>query len=206
VVPQIVKVPADWKYYLADFITSKDTLHSLKYNPSTQAPFQIHRWVEWQNDKPGSGNRPIGDWAIAEKVIVTVGQYIGRQLHVELPVWHENMDSFIIPTDKNERGQLQTGLNVNFAHPNNESVLVDIEGPDLATYTRGTVRTKDEVDTEAIVLSHEGKLVVYSSERDKNDKERIQRVEHWKSRVKATKDHASSSSAPSNPFGGGGKK
>jgi hypothetical protein len=202
VVPEVVKVPADWKYYVGDFLPATRENASLQpkiKDPNTQVFFQIHRWVEWQGDNPNS-NSPIGDWAIAEKVLVNVGQYIGRPIHVDLPVWRELMDGFIIPHDKNEKNQWQYGLNVNFAHRPNESVLVDIEGPESATYKRGTALIKEDVDTEAIVLSHDGKLLVYNSARDRNDQERLKRVEHWKSRLKATLEHTTGA-AGSNPFG-----
>lgn len=193
VVPDKVVVPSDWKYYVVD-------PEKTKIDPKNQVAFQIHRWVERQNDDIRRG-RPIGDWAVAEKVIVNVGQFIGRMAHVELPIWYERMDAFIIPSEKDERNLTRSGINVNFAHPKNEAILVDIDGPDSSTYNRGTNKVKDDINYEAVVLSDDGKLLVHNSERDRKSEERIKRLTAWKDRVKAIKGTSGTPTGPGSLFG-----
>jgi len=170
---------------------------------------QIHRWLEAPPDMIRNQPHAIGDWAIAERLLVRRGDQIGKRLefnakkeakdrsdkvqpnwiNAEVPEWDRLTSSFqiaheMIP-DKDKRKPASyraTGFPVQFQITNRPPVLVDFEGG-----KRWSSKTaKDPVDESAyemLILDSDGKLVLLNSARDTADRERVERYNHWRRRI-----------------------
>lgn len=157
---------------------------------------QIHRWV--QDLDTGA---PVGDWAIAERLLVRKGEFIGRVgVKVEIPEWSERLDAFLLTTragkdkkDKKAKGEV-AGVPIDFSADYSVSTsdprkyaLVDVEGGNLSTKAvSGGATLKEESSVNALILTPDGKLEVRSSRRDVDSAERKARVENWRKRLKDT--------------------
>jgi hypothetical protein len=209
---QSVVVPPEMIYYVVDQkeLDNAEKARSYKgmnanqnVEKDRQVAFQIHRWLE-NAAAPGSGSRefvPVGEWVVAERVIVNRGEPIGRVLRVDVPIWKDTLESFIIPTET-EAGRKVSGSKINFAHEPQESLLVDFEGPE-AVAQHGANTVKEPISTEVLILSNDGKLLARTSESDKSDKDRASRFSDWRIRVQEVKDGKPAGDKPmgTNPFG-----
>jgi hypothetical protein len=155
-----------------------------------EVAFQLHRWVDsaplYKDDEPV----PIGDWAIADRVIVARGEYVSRAVKVDLPVWKYTMDSFFLPAE-NPRRPEKTGFEIYFGHnrtDETDTILVDFEGGhQVYTDPVRTVGIEDASSTEVLLLSQDGRLRARNSARDANSKERRARRESLRGRIEALK-------------------
>jgi len=202
-IPQKVVVPPEMVYYAVDQkdlenrVDGKNNYQGIhateRLAKDQQVAFQIHRWV----DTIDNGRSFIGEWAVAERIIVTRGEYIGRTVRVEVPVWNYSLDAFEIPQTAKGKQKLP-GVEVNFGDSRNEAVLVDFEGPDHE-YKRGTTTLREHTTTEVVIFSSDGKLLARETKSDEKNEIRQERLKEWRNRVKEVKD--SKPDAPKNPKG-----
>jgi hypothetical protein len=175
---------------------------------SDKVAVQIHRWLEAPPDMIRNRPHAVGDWAIAERLLVRRGDQIGKRLefnakkeekdrqaskpnwiNAEVPEWNRLTSSFQIEhemtPDKDKRKPASyraTGFPIPFQLTNRPPVLVDFEGG-----KRWASKTaKDPVDDSAyemLILDSDGKLILLNSARDTADRERVERYNHWRRRV-----------------------
>jgi hypothetical protein len=194
--PQIVKVPEEIFYYVVDEahgMNRRDLMaippESAQYRllnakppspASEQVVFQFHRWVETtQLSRKESDQIPVGEWAVADRVFVARGEYVGRKVKVDIPIWKFTQNTFILPAEDqkvNRRsGKPNTGIEVDFGQdpPENNLILVDFEGGNRLPVPNS--KTTDDCAIEVLMLSPDGKLLARNSAKDTADKERIDR-------------------------------
>jgi hypothetical protein len=198
--PATVVVPRDLVYYAVDQKAleprRKGPHYAERVRPN-QAVLQAHRWVDFI---PLSGSkRPlaVGAWAVAERLLVFKGEYVGRKERVELPVWNTTGERFVLATDSTPRRKLP-GIAVDFSYgqPDRsppEAIVVDFEGGPQ-TYDRalrpGAARLRRLTDSSAVevlLLSPDGKLLARSSDRDTEDPERVQRLHEVRKGIEGVK-------------------
>ena len=112
VIPQSVVVPPETLYYAVD---QKEVEGARRYvgmhanepvRKDHQVAFQIHRWLE--NAAPPDKLRsytPVGEWVVAERIVVNRGDFIGRIVRVEFPIWRDTLETFIIPITASANGR-----------------------------------------------------------------------------------------------------
>src|SRR5262249_24539529 len=146
---------------------------------------QIHRWIGAPQDKIRDQEHAVGDWVIAERLLVRRGDQIGKRLefnakkeakdgsdkvqpnwiNAEVPEWERLMGGFHIVgermRDKDKRkpdSYKVTGFPIEFQITNRPPVLVDFEGG-----KRWASKTaKEPVDDSAyemVILDSDGKLL-----------------------------------------------
>ncbi len=59
-----------------------------------QVAVQIHRWADRTADRDTGAEFVIGDWAIAERLLLRRGDPIGRTTNVEIPIWDKKLGTF----------------------------------------------------------------------------------------------------------------
>jgi hypothetical protein len=212
-VPNMVVVPPETHYYAVD----QKEIDGRDYegiNAQTPPPsrghrvvLQIHKWLE--NIASTSRTfRPVGEWGVAERLFVSRGEFIGRKLRVEVPLWMETQAAFTVPTKKvvlrkdrvtgKETVRYDPTLDIEFAHPNNESVLVDFTEKEQEYLRQGIEEPVQEEDVRAelVVFSSEGKLLGTNSVDDLDDSKRQERLTQWRTRVKNIKEGSTLPAAP----------
>ena len=144
----------------------------------------------------------VGEWAVADRVFVARGEYIGQTVRVDLPVWKYTQDSFVLPAeDQKKRGQRKppTGVLVNFGTDSSdrETILVDFEGgkrtfelpaPTVEGVAPKPVRVDDVSSVEVVMLSPEGKLLARNSAADTADEDRQKRRTKYLARIKEIRE------------------
>ncbi len=186
-VPETVKVDSENHYYVVDQPkisekSEKPPLNSARYRmwdarneKRDQVAFQFLRWVEATPLDPRDADAvPVGDWAVADRVFVARGEFVGRKVKVDIPVWQYTKNAFVLPTgEKNvkekNRGLVPTGIEVDFGqeNPDNETILVDFEGG--RSYHPTNKNLSDNSRTEVLMLSPDGKLLARNSAADAKD-------------------------------------
>jgi hypothetical protein len=215
--PQTVTMPPETVYYAVDEkkispeekYTAKDKdnplydMWSTRNDPPSRdhyVVFQLHRWLE--KTSIGGAESFIGDWAIADRVFVARGEFVGRTVKVDLPVWKFAQDSYVLPAEDQKRkrgGRVRSGVEVSFGQSNaeNETILLDFEG--------GTVREgkqlSDNSSVEVLMLSPDGKLLARNSDKDAHDKERKDRRAKAQKHIKEIREGKAGGAAM--PAGGG---
>lgn len=212
VVPTKVSVPPEFRYYVVDQkeidgkayrgIHAKDTVLR-----DQQAVFQIQRWLE--EAEPSDGNRvPVGEWAVAERVPVWRGEYIGRTEKVDVPIWRGPSSKFILAVPPGKQSRV-SGINVPFSLPNDDAVLVDFEGGPQQ-YERKVRRDDkvepvkvrdDNVSNEVLLVTSDGRVTARNSAYDAEDQERKKRLDDWRMRILELKLPSAVPSGPGSPFG-----
>jgi hypothetical protein len=197
---QIVEVPGELFYYVVDEaqgLTWREqnalprdsaqyrAYHSFNTFPcSDHVVFQFHRWVEsTQQNRNESQLIAVGEWAVAERVFVARGEYVGRKVNVDLPIWNHVHNKFILPAEdrrpSRRTGKVNTGIDVDFGQdpPENNTILVDYEGGHVSAPSAfGDNKTiYDDCAIEVLMLSGDGKLLARNSVKDTNDTNRIER-------------------------------
>jgi hypothetical protein len=219
VVPQKVTVPPELIYYVVDQALCKDLNDGKPYpikrgfvaGSPDQVAMQIHRWID---STTSNGKNPqtmiVGDWAVADRILVKRGEYVGRWVRTEVPVWRYKQISYVIPADSNNKKV--AGTEVYFGHEGleTETILVDFEGGQQM-YERvigrtedspGKVeRTNDNSAIEVLMLSPDGKLRARTSARDVQDEERIRHRHDLYERIDKVKEAANKAGGA-----GGGKE
>ncbi len=227
--PQTVSVPPELCYYVVDQKHVKDdnapwqvatpkpgsSLFDMWIEPTDRdrkAAFQFQRWVEATPMYPGGEPVPVGDWAVADRVFVAHGEYVGQKVWVDLPVWKYTQDSFVLPAKdqrKRVRGKLPTGVLVNFKpdDPDRDMILVDFEGgrrlfqqtaPPAGSAAKSPW-AEDVSAVEVVLLSPDGKLLARNSATDARDADRQKRRAEYHVRIQKIKDKAAG--AGGDPFG-----
>jgi hypothetical protein len=224
-VPQTVSVPSELTYYVcdekqlnrnekhpADMAIAK--LWQSEPSRDRQVVFQLHRWVESNPIIPNGELTPVGEWAIADRVLVSRGEFVGQPVKVDVPVWKYTLDSFVLPAEDQKRrvtrtGKAPTGVTVNFGTDNADSntILVDFDGP--RHYREfsipgpdgqpKTLKVDDTTGIDVLMLSPEGKLLARNSTADSKDEKRTDRRKQVMDRLAAVREGKSSSG----PAGGG---
>ncbi len=156
-------------------------------NPATQTVLQIQKWVDFLTVK--RIDYPIGDWVIAERVVATRGEPIGRQ-RVEVPYWRRQQDRFTMAADQTPKAgdkKYVATVDVPFVPDGKEPILVDFTGGDK-TYARthpkaddGTAPppdapVADKAPEEVLIYTADGKLLSRNATRDAADPDRINRL------------------------------
>ena len=214
-IPQTVSVPEELHYYVCDQKQiSKDEARqhpaesAIKKawltDPSSkdrQVVFQLHRWVETTPIVPNGEPVPVAEWAIADRVIVARGEFVGQPVKVDVPVWKYTQDAFVLPAEDQKirrKGKVQTGVTINFGPDNedNNTILVDFDGPRHYREFTGqgpdgqpkTLKIDDTTGIEVLMLSPEGKLLAHNSLADTNDKARVDRRKEVMDRIQRVRE------------------
>lgn len=163
-------------------------------NHPLQTTIQIHKFVP----EVSLFNFQVADWAIAERVLVSRGEYIGRPtsapvpLVVELPVWEAKRNGFVVANvslDKKKGAKFTgPGVPIDFqltAPP----MLIDFDGGKQKRKVDGASSIiSDDSAIEILVLGADGKLIVRNSRADSDlenpeGRERIHRVSSYRDRL-----------------------
>jgi hypothetical protein len=146
-----------------------------------QVVFQFQRFVDQTpiGDKADSSMEIVGDWAIADRVLVGRGESVGRPVKIDIPIWRYAQNKFILPKDAKypkgtKKSDMTTGALVDFnsERANSETVLVDFEGGKTSLN-----KTTDSSRLEVLMLDPDGKLIARNSVEDRNDEDRKSRRE-----------------------------
>ena len=174
----------------------------LPVKADTQTVLQIQKWVDYLPAKNRTELK-LGDWVIAERVVATRGEPIGRQ-RVEVPYWRSQQDRFTMAADQTPRANDKhyvASVDVPFVPDGKEPILVDFTGGDVH-YARTHPKTddaaapaaelpiSDKAPEELLLYTADGKLLAHHSAKDATDPERIKRLEDvrkWIDEVKKTK-------------------
>ncbi len=150
---------------------------------------QAHRWLKDFRLGTG-GSMIIGDWAVAERLPVYRGEYIGRRIRVEMPVWRYQRETYVMTTDDNiKKGN--KGLPIPFGFEEKkaaapEAILVDFE-PAGGRGHSDARKVADTAAAQALILSPDGKLLLREGALDTFDQERVNRLEDFRKRIKEVK-------------------
>ena len=225
--PQVVASPPEYHLYAVDQaeVDQQDgkryTGQNANADKARRAVFQIHKWLLDTNQRP---NVPVGEWSVAERVLVHRGEYIGVRERVEVPYWRPTHDGFVMVPDEGPaplRGAPPPkGIFVDFGLPLMEGatlekpypLLVDFEGGDVSYERVGKddkgadkklPRVSNKADMETLILSPDGKLLSLNSWTAKGDAERIKRLDEWHKRIdQVKKGDAKAPSGGSDILGG----
>jgi hypothetical protein len=189
-----ITVPVDYFYYAVDQRPNMPLKDGSDTAPATSDPsvpygkwtttVQIHRWLK-VTEEP---ERPVADWAIAERLLVRRGDPIGRHhVMVEVPVWNKAKETFeigFLPQRvdlKKKVWKMSGGVPINFIRDTPPPLLVDFEG---GWKKIGKTAAHDESAVDILVLTSEGKLAVRNSRADTDldnlpAMERNARWENW---------------------------
>jgi hypothetical protein len=221
-IPQRVVVPPELVYYAVD----QKTLESNYKGPhqyesldhARQVVLQAHKWLETVPTRDNLKDPLlVGEWAVAERLPVFRGEYIGRKERVEFPFWKATQEDYVVASDSSTKTR-HPGIDVSFGYDRpdgREAVLVDFEGG-KQEYERVVSKIDDQVSTrkvndsdamEIVILTPDGRLLSRDGARDANDSVRTDRLKKVRDRLKEIKDKAQGNPAGGNgrsPFGGGG--
>jgi hypothetical protein len=218
VVPKKVKVPPEFYYYAVDMKELEGRSYNGIHGRETpardqQTAFQIQRWLvnASTNDNP----EWVGEWAVAERVLVYRGEYIGRTERVNVPYWHGPSEKFILLQPQQEATRQKVpGVPVDFSLPDDDAILVDFDGG-LQHYERKarredkgeTVKTDDRISTETLIVASDGHLTARDSTLDALNKLRNERLSIWRNRILdviMANVQISQGAGAQNPFAPGG--
>jgi hypothetical protein len=207
---QIVKAPPEEYYYVVDEAHGKSMREINRTIPpesaqykmmrataptptDEQVVFQFHRWVETtQQSRRDTEPIPVGEWAVADRVFVARGEYIGRKVRIDIPIWKYTQNMFILPAEEQKptrgsRGRIPTGIDVDFGQdpPENNLILVDFEGGRVSSQTP---KVDDTCAIEVLMLSPDGKLLARNSVKDTNDDQRKDRRDKVLKRIQDVRE------------------
>jgi hypothetical protein len=195
-IPGRLVVPSELSVYAVDQLildkelkVTSDDVNKAEVNPKTTAVLQFQRWVDKVGDKP------VGEWAVAERVLVNRGEVIDRNVKVRVPWWNTNLDAFAFVNSSSD----PKGVEVRFGNPRDDSVLLDFDNGDVA-YVRGpgqTVRDKT-ARAEVLILTPDGRIQAHDTATDKDSKERQEKLAEYRRRLEEVKTGVKSST-PANP-------
>ena len=187
--PERVSIPPDFHFYGVD----QKELESKRYvAPTTQAAVQLQRWVDLFNAADAKDPQPVGDWAVAERVMFSRGEFIGGTQKIELPVWNWLDERFVLASDPADRSRSRTKLvSVRFTESDSQCpVLVDFSGGTVSYHKPEEKRPVEDKDVprELLLLSPEGRLIVRNSVVDAEDAGRKEHLDWWRQRIKDIKE------------------
>ncbi len=179
-----------------------------------RAVIQVQQWME--RLMLGNKEEPIGAWVQAE-MPVAVGEFVGKKVPVELPLWRSAALHFVLP-----QGDAKTPIYPFWPRDTNKyplpkvrvldfrtkNVLVDFEGGHSSTRV-GTQMLGDDSTAELLILREDGKLEVRSEAVDMVANvlpvpptpraQRDQAWHDWLDRIRKLKDTESTSGLGSGP-------
>ncbi len=232
--PEPVVMPEELHYYAVDMkVQEKTNRDFYNYQAADQAaltnhvPVQIQHWLETVYDlNPNSKNSnigfPVGDWVIADRTLLTRGEYISRQVDVEVPIWDMGHDVFTLANFKrfgprsrnNSKVPVYFGDEIGAGDP----ILVDFRGGTQILYDRLVGMEDDKPDyktikdpstsstsapaLEMLFLMPDGKLLVHDGVKDAEAyKERYDQVKKRLEEIKNQKEpHSKTNKTGGNPF------
>jgi hypothetical protein len=180
--PETVTVPPDFAFYAVD---QKEL--DPKHFPGAKAPaddevsVQLHRWLDLYNAPDVRDPQPVGDWAIADRVLFHAGEYIGGTHTVELPIWNWFDERFVLARDPEN------------PEPKRVPVAFTEESevaPLLVSFSGGSIESNgvtERVPRELLVLMPSGRLAVRNSAADTRDRNRCKQYHDWRSLVDTIK-------------------
>jgi hypothetical protein len=222
--PIKVRVEPELHYYAVDEMEAHKLTEKQRdrymgpnfgYSRERQVVLQAHRWLD---SVPQAGGNPIlfGEWTVAERFPVYRGEYVGRSVRTEVPVWQFTREEFVVAADRTTGTTKRTqGISVYFgfaprANSPEEAILVDFNNSrqihDRVITQNARVETKTTVDdtgTEALILRPDGRLLLLESAAEVTDKTRTDTLNAVRKRIKDVKEKKKSG-ATTQPFGGGG--
>ena len=166
--------------------TKKKIIASLEHD---HAVVQLHRWF----GQTGSNNDPylIGDWAIAERVIVRKGAHIAQssngqsEIPVEIPTWNKGKGAFemrqeVVKGPKGKGPQVQNGVTLDFVplvlapdgkRYSTSHMLVDFEGGKLVAGGKdrrfpSLAPITEDAAMDLLMLTPDGRLIVQNTRAD----------------------------------------
>ncbi len=208
-IPSIVTIPSEIYYYAVDQkVIDKDAYRGANKAAKIgrdQVVLQIHRYLDnaaWPSSRKYV---PVGEWSVAERVVVNRGEIIDRPVRVEVPLFVPELSEWRLgstPTTGETGANREPGIDVPFYNvPNWPAILVDFDGGDRLKYKHGTEEVADSSSLEVIILGPEGKLLAHNGAVDAKNKERIDRYTAWKARIEEVrKKQGDDPKAPRNPF------
>jgi hypothetical protein len=194
----LVNIPEDFAFYVMDqspLATKVKSPRGAERNAIKEGmiPVQIHQFVGIVKDDDEEQTTPfqVADWVIAERIFVGRGQVIGRRVEVEVPVWDDRRDEFVLGWTN-----VRTGTGKGSKTKPHNSLVIKFgpdDGPVLADFWGGKA---SEGNVEALVWGPDGSLVVRNchedSARPKTSEERAlnpfaaerqERYDTWRARV-----------------------
>jgi hypothetical protein len=180
---------------------------------------QIHKW--FQNTGAETQNLSVGDWAVAERVSVLRGEFIGRKIIAKIPLWIYFFEGFGLLPPKIVKGggpataKTGDGIMVDFSPDRKDRpdfLLVDFEGPEY-THERlksagpdakpivTKVEDRDRI-VEAYIINPLGQLEVHNIVSDRENANRKSMLQGYRERVKKAEDFMrGGGAAGTTPFG-----
>jgi hypothetical protein len=158
----------------------------------TTVAVQVHRWVDQVQDPAGRALIDLGGWLVAERLLVKRGEWIGRMTWVDVPVWDQAAERFVLktlPARLGPRPRKPLPLPVDFgarsAPGTRRDLLVDFSGGVQSTLIGSKRHVVEESAVELLVLTSEGRLIVRRGLDDSDPqsaagKERRTRYQAWK--------------------------
>jgi hypothetical protein len=222
VVPNTVSVPPDLYYYAVDQLDLDGGRNKYKgINRDVgvskdRTALQLHRWLEGFQPKGSTKTLPVGEWVVAERVIINRGEYVGRRQRIEFPYWRTTQEQFVVATEPGATRKAP-GVEVSFrpARPDGlDTVLVDFEGGRqecdrvISRDEDGKEKKKKVQDVsanEVLLLTPDGKLLAHEGAEDTKDKERVERLKQVQDRIKEVKNPSGGGTQPGGPGKPGGR-
>jgi hypothetical protein len=217
VIPQKVKVPRAWDFYVIDPpVKQPNTIKPLPI-PSRDKGEAVVQFQEWKERVYVNGvEEPVGDWVQSE-LIATRGQFVYGMAFAPVPIWSPTENAFVlreIPGEKTPKGKdPRRGVELYPVRPKT-LLAVDVAGgkppslaakvpPNVGQPTNRAGLVDDQSAVEALFLLPDGTMEVHSSARDKADADRKERDDHFKKWVEETEKQNPTSTQPKK---GGGKE
>ncbi len=161
---------------------------------------QIHKW--FLNTGAATQNLSVGDWAVAERVSVFRGEFVGRQVIAKIPLWIYFFEGFGLLPPKYTKGvKTGDGILVDFSPDRKDRpdfLLVDFEGPEYthervksvgpdARQVISKIEDRDRM-IEAYIINPLGQLEVHNIVSDRDNDYRKSMLESYRIRVKKAED------------------
>jgi hypothetical protein len=210
VLTEEVRAGPDWHFYVVDQspletkVAGFKTVDRLRPVPPDRIAVQVHRWVSDLGEAGPAPPQLVGDWLIAERLLIKRGELIGKGVvEVEAPVWDATRSTHVLGRlvrpgkGKGTPAVSKTAIPINFAG-DSSPVLADFWGT-----------PEDEGYVEALALSADGRLTVRNSCDDSgrthaDGEERQVRYETWRSRLREARRQSPPprpAGNPKDPFG-----
>ena len=162
-----VHVDPELRYYAIDQ-KALDAAEKIKYNgpnwdkginSERQVWLQADRWVERVKIRPTDRDEiEIGEWTVAERFSAYRGEYVGRSLRIQLPLWRYDREEFVIANDFKTKTKpnspARPEIEVNFGYGSTgtttqpEAIAVDFQS---GRQTIEKVKTRNEEGAVATV-------------------------------------------------------
>jgi hypothetical protein len=171
---------------------------------------QSHLWL--RNTKLSNGaDMIVGEWSVAERFPVFRGEYVGRTERVKVPVWSYIRESFTFPKDHKKLDGMEVHFGYKALGTQPEPILVDFHrGRTTYDYITGrtddkieSAKVSDEANANALILSPNGRLVLVDGVDDVEDKDRVERLNAVRTRLKEVDKGTKPATPPVNPGDGG---